>query len=71
MPLYEFKCANGTITERLVRSGTKEIECPKCHKPAKKIISPCTFVLKGGGWFADSYTKGKDKKATKNSHGDF
>lgn len=55
MPIYEFECPGGTTTERLVRTGTKEIVCPKCHKNAKKIISPCTFVLKGAGWSADGY----------------
>jgi len=38
---------------------TKEIMCPKCQKSAKKIMSPCTFSLKGGGWFADGYSSKK------------
>ena len=55
MPVYEFKCPEGTITEKFVKMGTKQIECPKCRKKAKKILSPCTFSLKGGGWFSDGY----------------
>ena len=61
MPIYEFKCPNGRITEGLVRMDTKEIECPKCHKKAKKIISLCSFELKGGGWFADGYSSKKSQ----------
>ena len=59
MPLYEFECPNGTITERLVKVGTKKIECPKCHKRARKIISSCTFILKGSGWAVDGYSSAK------------
>jgi putative FmdB family regulatory protein len=59
MPLYEFECPMGTITERFVKVDTKEIECPKCHMKAKKIMSPCTFILKGHGWAADGYSPKK------------
>jgi putative FmdB family regulatory protein len=61
MPIYEFKCPNGTVTEKFVKMGTKEIECPKCHQKAKKLISLCIFELKGGGWYADGYASGKKK----------
>ncbi len=60
MPVYEFRCPNGTITERIVKMDTKEIDCPKCRQKAKKIISRCTFELKGGGWFADGYSSKKN-----------
>jgi putative FmdB family regulatory protein len=59
MPVYEFKCPEGTITEKIVKMGTKSIECPKCHKKAQKILSQCTFSLKGGGWYADGYASKK------------
>jgi len=59
MPVYEFKCENGTITEKYVKMGTQTIVCPKCRKTAKKIISNCTFKLKGGGWYADGYASKK------------
>jgi putative FmdB family regulatory protein len=56
MPIYEFECSKGTVTERFVKLDTKTIECPKCHKKARKIISPCFFELKGSGWAADGYS---------------
>ena len=62
MPIYEFECPNGTITEKLVQMNTKEIMCPECRQKAKKIISTCTFELKGGGWYADGYSSGKQSK---------
>ncbi|RJP82741.1 MAG: zinc ribbon domain-containing protein [Desulfobacteraceae bacterium] len=59
MPVYEFKCPEGTITEKLVKMDTRQIECPKCGKTAKKIMSQCSFELKGGGWYADGYASRK------------
>jgi putative FmdB family regulatory protein len=59
MPVYEFKCDQGTVTEKFVKMGTESITCPKCKKKAKKIISSCTFKLKGGGWYADGYASKK------------
>lgn len=60
MPVYEFECKCGEITEEFVKMGTQTIACPKCSKKAEKIISRCTFELKGGGWYADGY---KSKKS--------
>ena len=62
MPVYEFECPKGTITERLVKMGTRTIKCPDCGRQAKKIISPCRFELKGGGWYADGYASKRGKK---------
>ncbi|RPJ80029.1 MAG: zinc ribbon domain-containing protein [Deltaproteobacteria bacterium] len=59
MPVYEFECPEGTVSERLVKMDTKQIKCPKCGKTAKKIISQCGFELKGGGWYADGYASKK------------
>lgn len=59
MPVYEFECPEGTVTERIVKVGTETINCPECGKKAKKIISQCTFELKGGGWYADGYSSKK------------
>jgi predicted nucleic acid-binding Zn ribbon protein len=56
MPIDEFECPSGTIIERFVKKDTKEIEYPKCHKKAKRIISACIFELRGGGWSVDGYS---------------
>ena len=63
MPIYEFECPNGTITEKFAKIGTNEITCPTCHKKAKKVISLCHFQLKGGGWFSDGYSSTRNNKA--------
>ena len=65
MPVYEFECKNGHITEELVPMGTESTVCTKCKKKAKKILSACTFELKGGGWYADGYSSTGSKSTTK------
>jgi putative FmdB family regulatory protein len=59
MPVYEFECQCGEIIEEFAQMNTELIKCPKCHKTARKIISPCSFELKGGGWYADGYASKK------------
>ena len=60
MPLYEFECPEGTVTEQFVKMGTEEIVCPKCNQKAKKIMSSCSFELKGSGWYSDGYASKKE-----------
>ena len=55
MPVYEFECKCGHNFEELVKMDTKSMKCPLCQKNAPKIMSACTFELKGGGWYADGY----------------
>jgi putative FmdB family regulatory protein len=59
VPIYEFQCPKGKITEKLVEIDKKNIECPKRHKLAARILSACSFRLKGGGWSADGYSSKK------------
>ena len=61
MAVYEFKCekCGKVMSESLPISSKKEVtRCIHCDEyGAKKIISASTFVLKGGGWYADAYNK--------------
>ena len=64
MPTYEYCCdacghefeVSQRITELPIRT------CVKCKKPAvvRKISKP-SFILKGGGWYADGYSRGAPK----------
>lgn len=63
MPIREFMCPKCLmITEKLIFPGDlEECVCSKCGKIIKKtIMSSCTFELKGGGWYADGYSKKKE-----------
>lgn len=64
MPVYEFECSRGTVTEKIVPMDTQQIECPCCNRKARKILSRCSFELKGGGWYADGYASGKTSSAS-------
>jgi putative FmdB family regulatory protein len=63
MPVYEFECQScKEITE--IWQGISEeplAACPGCNGPVKKIISASTFALKGGGWYADGYSRTSGK----------
>lgn len=61
VPIYEYKC-NGCDDrfEVFVSMGCRDKQtCPNCgHKDSTKMVSGGSFVLKGGGWYADGYSKG-------------
>lgn len=65
MPIYEFRCEEcGKINVKRLPISSKQdtVMCDYCNEyKAKRIISQSTFVLKGGGWYADAYNKKGDK----------
>ena len=67
MPIYEYECEKcGERAEYLQSmSEAPKSVCEKCGGKLQRIISPSGFVLKGGGWYKDLYSKppgGGDKK---------
>jgi putative FmdB family regulatory protein len=63
MPTYEYlcsSCGNGWETEQRITEAPLK-ECPACHQQTAKrqISSGGTFILKGGGWYADLYSSKK------------
>jgi putative FmdB family regulatory protein len=70
MPTYEYTCeacGNNWEAEQRI-SEPKLTDCPSCGAPkAKRLISGGTFMLKGGGWYADGY--GSAKPAAKAGEG--
>ncbi|MBI5533702.1 MAG: zinc ribbon domain-containing protein [Deltaproteobacteria bacterium] len=67
MPTYEYACTScGHEWEQEQRIVEPPIEnCPSCQKKsAKRLVSSGNFILKGGGWYADLYSK-PSKKAEK------
>ena len=62
MPIHEFKCKScNKVSEKIVGMNTDIVKC-YCGGIAKKIISSGSFILKGGGWYADGYSKEKPEK---------
>jgi len=54
MPVYEFKCKDCEAPFEVtcsVKERKDPRECPECSsKNTEKVISLCSFVLKGDGW---------------------
>ena len=73
MPIYEYKCGScGEQMEVMQRiSDPRLTVCPACGGELAKLISNTSFVLKGGGWYADGYSSsnGEDKSGSEKKDG--
>ena len=70
MPTYEYACdACGHSFEKEQRITEDPIKkCPQCGKlKARRMIAGGSFILKGGGWYADLYHKPGGKKGSGSS----
>ena len=38
MPIHDFRCPNGHVTDQLVSQATKEIDCPECGELAERVF---------------------------------
>lgn len=58
MPIYEYHCTRcGKDFEFMQKfSDPPKTHCPECGGELKKLISECTFHLKGTGWYATDYS---------------
>jgi putative FmdB family regulatory protein len=67
MPIYEYRCNScERIIEVLQKFSDKPLtRCPSCSGRITRLISNCSFHLKGTGWYVTDYKKGdtgwKDK----------
>lgn len=63
MPTYDYQCKGCGKTFEVEQRISEEPlkECRLCGKPeVQRLISSGNFVLKGGGWYSDGYSGGKD-----------
>ena len=60
MPTYEYQCdacKKGFLREQRITENPIK-KCPNCGKmKARRMISGGDFILKGGGWYSDLYSK--------------
>ncbi|MBI5968364.1 MAG: zinc ribbon domain-containing protein [Deltaproteobacteria bacterium] len=63
MPIYEYRCHKcGKTIEILQKfSDTPLKRCPSCSGKVSRIISNCSFQLKGSGWYMTDYKKKEPK----------
>ena len=64
MPIYEYACrgceSEFEVEQRITEDPVKT--CPRCRsRKVKRLISQTSFVLKGGGWYADLYASNGSK----------
>lgn len=66
MPIYEYQCAAcGRITEKVQKFSEEPLTtCPQCGGSLSKLISTCSFHLKGSGWYVTDYS-GKQQTSSK------
>lgn len=58
MPIYEYECPKcGNVFEEWGKASEahREVPCPKCGSPSKRVMSRTSFVLKGDGWYVSDY----------------
>lgn len=71
MPIYEYECQNcGKHFEHMQKITDDPLTaCTFCNGKVKKLVSNCSFQLKGTGWYATDYARKSDpseeKKKTK------
>ncbi|MCX5905711.1 MAG: zinc ribbon domain-containing protein [Deltaproteobacteria bacterium] len=67
MPIYEYKCSGcGETTEIIQKFSDKPLtKCSHCSGKLARLISNCSFHLKGTGWYVTDYKKGDTGKKEK------
>ena len=73
MPTYEYLCTScKNQWEEVQKISEPALKvCPKCSKKtAQRQISAGNFILKGGGWYSDSYSSPKPSSKKDEGSGD-
>ena len=62
MPIYEYECTNCKKTFEIFQKMLDEplTKCRVCGGALNKLISQCSFHLKGTGWYVTDYKKPVD-----------
>lgn len=68
MPIYEYKCdaCEHRYEEIECMNAPIPDTCPSCKEAScvRRLISPSSFVLKGGGWYVTDFKGQKKSPAT-------
>ena len=67
MPIYEYRCNKCKEQFEVIQKFSDPLlsKCPECSGEVTKLISQCTFHLKGSGWYATDYAKKEREIAPK------
>lgn len=69
MPIYEYRCTGCEKTfEIMQKVGDGQLrKCRECSGKLEKLVSRTSFLLKGGGWYSEGYSKGSGSKSDSSS----
>lgn len=72
MPIYEYECQNcGQRIEVFQKVDDLPLEtCGACNGRLVKLISNCSFQLKGTGWYLTDYKRKGEKEEKKEERKD-
>jgi putative FmdB family regulatory protein len=58
-PIYEYECSN-CGTKKEIKASLRETSiipvCEKCNQLMKRILSTCSFILRGNNWAKNGYS---------------
>lgn len=64
--MFDFMCADGHVTERLVDDSVRTVTCSECDKEATRLVSSPQVKLEGfSGAFPDAYDRWSRVRAEK------
>lgn len=65
MPIYEYRCENGHLTEVLQSFTDASLEtCNVCGAPVRKVLHSPAIHYKGSGFYSTDYGRGGKKNRT-------
>lgn len=63
MPTYEYRCAEGHITEAFQKMTDPPLKrCGTCGKKVERVLFAPSIHYKGSGFYSTDYGKGKKAK---------
>jgi len=64
LPIYEYECLDCGKHFETIQKITDEplTSCLFCSGKVRKLVSNCSFQLKGSGWYLTDYAKKSSKK---------
>lgn len=59
MPLYEYECSHCHHRYEKIESfsAPEKQKCPKCGKPAHRLLAAPAIQFKGSGWYVTDYAR--------------
>lgn len=57
MPSYNYKCAKCGAEQELIQKISEKKAPDCCDQPMETVLGTPAFILKGGCWAKDGYTK--------------